>query len=442
MPLISALLGMKAVTLPFEKIRHTLMSMNILHTADWHLGNTFHGHNRSEEHAHFLSWMLALLKEKQPDALIVSGDIYDTANPSAQAEEMLYNFLLSATLMVPGLQVVLTAGNHDSANRLEAPAALLKTHNIYVRGAVHYAADGSPLFKHFLLPLANRQSGRAACVCMALPFLRASDCPTGLTPEEGLRHYFNGMHRAYEESEFSHLPLIAAAHFYARGAEISETEHSERLVVGGQDCVSAAVVGKGMSYTALGHIHKAQHVGGNINAWYAGSPLPLSFSEKHYNHGVQWISIDDKGKATVERIAYTPLRRLISIPDKGTASVKEVFDAIAHLPKRKDVDTSQWPYLELRIEEQQPEPTLMHDVLEALSDRAVLFCRMLRERPEAETAEQAEALKVSTDTLSRMSPTDMAERVYRSRYNTDMPEPLRTRFYQAVKQSEENATNI
>ena len=92
--------------------------MKILHTADWHLGNTFHAHSRLNEHKHFLRWLLGVLKERQPDALLITGDVFDSPNPSAAAEELLYDFLLRATLTVPGLQVVMTAGNHDSGSGL------------------------------------------------------------------------------------------------------------------------------------------------------------------------------------------------------------------------------------------------------------------------------------------------------------------------------------
>ena len=95
----------------------------------------FHGHTRYAEHEHFLKWLLNTLREQQPDVLLLTGDVYDSANPSAQAEKLLYNFLLQATSAVPGLQVVLTAGNHDSAGRLEAPAELLN--NTYICKGYH-----------------------------------------------------------------------------------------------------------------------------------------------------------------------------------------------------------------------------------------------------------------------------------------------------------------
>ncbi len=416
--------------------------MKILHTADWHLGNTFHGHSRLDEHRHFLKWLLQTLREKQPDALLVTGDVFDSANPSAAAEELLYDFLLRATLEVPGLQIVLTAGNHDSAGRLEAPAALLKTHNIYVRGTIHYTTKGEPDFDYYLLPLADRQTGQASCVCMALPYLRGGDYPAGMTPEEGLRFFFSQLHTRLRKSNYKGLPIVVAAHFYAAGADICKDEHSERLVVGGQDCVEADVVGQNVSYAALGHIHKAQQVRGGEATYYAGSALPMSFSELNYKHGVQFVDIDPQGEALVEFVEYAPLRGLVTIPAKGRAvSAEALFDCINSLPKRdkKNTDSLTWPYLEIHVEEAQPQPTLMHDVMEALQDRAVHFCRMLRVRPENKKADSANDVNTpSADTLTNINPLELARRNFEARFNSEMPEELVTRFKQAEAETKNN----
>lgn len=400
----------------------------------------FHGHSRYAEHEHFLNSLLNTLRENQPDVLLITGDIYDSANPSAQAEKLLYNFLLQATTAVPGLQVVLTAGNHDSAGRLEAPAALLKQHNIYVRGTIALDDEAKPDFDHYLLPLSSRHNTEAECVCFALPYLRSGDYPSGLTPEEGLSYYFENMHKRLKKSDFKGLPVVVAAHFYAAGAEICENEHSERLVVGGQDCVRADVVGREVSYTALGHIHKAQPIAGRQTAYYAGSALPMSFAEINYSHGAMCIELDSNGKADVRRLTYNPLRSLRCIPaDKGrAASVAEVMNEIAQLPERgKRDDGSNWPYLEIRIEEKQPEPSLMHDVMEALADKAVLFCRMVRVRPTVDEAQNQAAMGLSAEALQSVSPLKAAHDHFRARYGEEMPEALVTRF----KQAEETALN-
>lgn len=419
--------------------------MKILHTADWHLGNTFHGHNRTDEHRHFLELLLDELRQRQPDALIVAGDIFDSPNPPAAAEELLYDFLLRATTDVPGLQVVLIAGNHDSAGRLEAPAELLKTHNVYVRGTVRFLPDGTPDFNYHLLPLAERTTGEAACVCLALPFLRGSDYPVGMTPEEGLRFFFNGLHKEVRRSAWKGLPIITAAHFYAAGAEICAGEHSERLVAGGQDCVDASVAANGTAYVGLGHLHRAQQVRGTAATYYAGSALPMSFTERGYRHGVWQVEVDEDGATQISRIDIEPLRKLLTIPEKGNAaSAAEVLQAIAELPKRKKGDLgTQWPYLEIRLAETQPEPTLMHDVTEMLADRAVRFCRMLRALPEAASKADAEnATLTSWAGGMEVPPFQLASDHYRARYGEDMPKALADRFKLAEQAAAVEQTQV
>ena len=207
--------------------------MKLIHTADWHLGNSFHRHDREGEFTHFLRWMLETLRQQQPDALLISGDVFDSANPSARAEEMFYQFLNDATETVPGIQIVITAGNHDSAGRLEAPQALLKTHNIYVRGLIHRNEEGEIDFDEYLLPLSLRDNAEARVVCFAIPYLRSGDYPAGMSVEEGLRYFLNGLQKRFRKSPFKALPTVACAHYYAAGADINAEEHSERLVVGG-----------------------------------------------------------------------------------------------------------------------------------------------------------------------------------------------------------------
>lgn len=410
--------------------------MIILHTADWHLGATFHDHNRTREHRHFLDWLLQTLREQRPDALIVAGDVFDTANPPAAAEELFYNFMTQAVAAVPGLQIVVVAGNHDSGARLEAPAQLLKQMGVYVRGVLPRNPEtDEPDLEQLLLPLAPIGQEEAACVCMAMPYLRAADCPAGMSQAEGLAAYFDRMHALLKRSPFKRLPVVVAAHFYAAGGEVCSGEHSERLVIGGQDCVEASVVGRNVSYTALGHLHRAQQVAGGPNVFYAGSALPMSFAEQGYKHGVWRVDLDAEGNASVSRLTYEPLRRLMSIPSVNgrTASREEVLDACEALPRReKNDDGSAWPYLEIRLEEKQPEPDLLHRVRAALADRAVHFCRMVRVRPEAESRNEAQQQLSQADALRPADPFTLAQAYYNQLYNTAMPQPMADRFKQAA----------
>lgn len=410
--------------------------MKILHTADWHLGNIFHGYDRTLEHRHFLEWLTQIIAERHPDALIVSGDVFDTANPPARAEQLYFDFLSRSTKIAPAMQTVIIAGNHDSAARLEASATLLRSYNIYVRGTIHFTEDGSPDIDHLILPLSAMGETEAKCVVLAVPYLRASDYPTGLTPQKGLECFFSKLHQYHKKSDFRSLPTIAVAHFYAVGADVCAEGRSERIVVGGQECIDASVVGRSVSYTALGHLHKAQYIGGAPNAYYAGSALPMSFSERSYKHGVNWIVLDEEGNASVSRINYQPLRNLISIPDNlsQAASRTQVLDAIENLPLRqKDDKGNNWPYLEIRLCEQQPEPTILHDVVDALSNRAVHFCRMLRANPTIASTSDINFSTPSTNTLTSMEPIELARRVFKARYDNAMPEGMVKRFEKAEK---------
>lgn len=88
--------------------------MKIIHTADWHLGNVFHRHNRVAEHRHFFGWLRDTIVQQQPDALIVSGDIFDGPNPAAEVQRLFYDFLTHLSVEHPGMSIILIAGNHDS----------------------------------------------------------------------------------------------------------------------------------------------------------------------------------------------------------------------------------------------------------------------------------------------------------------------------------------
>lgn len=409
--------------------------MNIIHTADWHLGNTFHGYSRLEEHRHFLEWLLGVLRARRPDVLLVTGDVFDSANPSAAAERLYYNFLMQAVQAVKGLQVVITAGNHDSPGRLEATAEMLRAFNVYVRGYVHRDPEtDEPDVESLLLPLSSRLSPEAQVVCFALPFLRPGDYPGGLSVQEGIAWYLDRLTRRLRKSDFRGLPVVVAAHFYAAGAEICAGEHSERLVMGGQDCVDARAVACGAAYTALGHLHKAQQVGGGADALhYAGSALPMSFSEKGYHHGVTAVEIDAAGHATTARIDYTPQRPLVSIPERGAAAPADVLAACAALPsRREEPDEATWPYLEIRVEERQPEPGLLHEVTARLADRAVRLCRMVREVPDS-PAPDAEGNPPQS--LHKLEPADVARRFFENRYHAAMPDGLAARFERAAREA-------
>ncbi|MGH2360034.1 MAG: metallophosphoesterase family protein, partial [bacterium] len=106
--------------------------MRLIHTSDWHLGHELHGFDRGVEHDVFFDWLARVLVSLDVDALLVTGDIYDSVNPSVPAQERLYRFLSRISEDLPDLQVVAIGGNHDSAARLELPKELLDTRRIHL----------------------------------------------------------------------------------------------------------------------------------------------------------------------------------------------------------------------------------------------------------------------------------------------------------------------
>ena len=110
------------------------MALKLIHTADWHLGQTFFGYDREAEHDAFLGFLTNLLVERETDVLLIAGDVFDVTNPSAGAQRRFYRFLKEANRRNPGLQIVIIAGNHDSAIRLEAPNPLLEELNTSIVG--------------------------------------------------------------------------------------------------------------------------------------------------------------------------------------------------------------------------------------------------------------------------------------------------------------------
>ena len=407
--------------------------MKIIHTADWHLGNVFHRHNRVAEHRHFFGWLRDTIVQQQPDALIVSGDIFDGTNPAAEVQRLFYDFLTHLSVEHPGMSIILIAGNHDSGARLEAGEELLRLHNIFVRGTVWKDAEGETYFERMILPLAPRGSDTAEVVCYALPFLRPADYPAGLSVQDGLRHYLTNLDKRLKKTAFKRLPVVVVAHFYAHGALIQAHEHSERLVVGGQDMVEIDTMGKAYAYVALGHIHRPQAVGNCANVRYAGSPLALSFSERDYKRAVNLVEIDTQGHVETTSLFYTPLCALVSLPDRGALDPQEALSRLRSLPDAQpDDDREAYPYVEMNIRLAQPEPELRRRIGEIIEHKAVKFCRITTSTYREQSAQDDTQRPAVENSLHSQAPIDIAKQYYTARYGNEMPEALVERFNIAV----------
>ena len=158
--------------------------MKILHTADWHLGQTFFTYDRREEHEAFLEWLREKVRHVEADVLLISGDVFDTPNPSAVSQQLFYRFLRQITEENRALQVVVIAGNNDSAARLEAPNPLLEDMRITIRGIIRRNAEGEIDLDRLIVPLGNAREPEA--YCLAVPYLRQGDYPPAENYAQGV----------------------------------------------------------------------------------------------------------------------------------------------------------------------------------------------------------------------------------------------------------------
>lgn len=410
--------------------------MKIIHTADWHLGDSFYGFDRIAEHQHFLDWLGNLLAEEHPDVLLLSGDVFDNANPSAQAEEQFYTFIDSVTATHQGIQIIITAGNHDSGRRLQAPASLLRSRGVEIRGIINHDEKGHPLTNDLMVPVRAVNNPDEQAVVLAVPYIRPTDLEFGKTRSDSVRAFFGELVKTARKTYGKAMPLVLMAHLYATGSEVVTNDHSERLVVGGEDCVDVDGLDRDVSYVALGHVHKAQQVGGEDRmVFYAGSPIPMSFSEKHYHHGVNKIILGPNGGIVMEQVEYTPMRQLLSFPDKGAASLTEIMKLIKQLPSKNKEDADLWPYLEIQLQDSESGLAAQNEILNAIEDRAVRLCKIVKAVPQA-TGER----QTSTRTLEQLRnrlPIDIALDAYYQATGQEMDDELIERF-KAVAQAAQN----
>lgn len=398
--------------------------MKLLHTADWHLGQTFFDYDRKFEHSLFLEWLGEQVKEQCVDVLLIAGDVFDGPNPSAESQRMYYRFLREVTGANPALQVIIVAGNHDSAARLEAPHVLLEMINVTVRGVVRRTSEGKIDFEHLVVPLVK--GGH----CLAVPYLRQGDYPEAGSYAEGVRKMYEGVFACVKSKAGEGVgPVVAMGHLQATGSEISEYDRSERTVIGGLESVSPDSFDCEIAYTALGHLHRGQRVSGRENVRYAGAPLPMSFAERNNRQGVTLVEILE-GDTRMERLEFEAPVKLLSIP-ATPLPLKDVLEKIAELPEREVSERS--PYLEIKVLITEPEPSLRHQIEAALKGKAVRLARFAAVTPQRDLA-----VKMMTyEELQTINPLEMADDVFKRRYGGEpMPEVMRGLLQSVIREVE------
>ncbi len=268
--------------------------MRLVHTSDWHLGRMLAGERLIEDQSYVLQQVLDAARRFRPDAVVVSGDIYDRAVPPPEAVSLL-DHVLSELVLSCQVPVVLIPGNHDSRERLSFASRLLE------RGRLHIVNPHEP-FK--VVPF-NDEAGLVEVV--AVPYLDPAEARelSGradlVDHDAALRALLEVARRALRASR-----TVLLTHAFVSGGEPSESERP--LAVGGTGEVGADCFA-GFSYVALGHLHRAQCAGSSA-LQYSGSILKYSFQEATHEKSVNLVELDGRGRSHIERLPLWPRREV------------------------------------------------------------------------------------------------------------------------------------
>jgi DNA repair protein SbcD/Mre11 len=442
-------------------LRVSLAIMRILHTADWHLGHTLREHARSYEHAAFLAWLVATVVEREVDALLIAGDVFDAANPPPDSLRAWFQFLGDLKRARPSVQVVVIAGNHDSGARLAAPRELLAAFDVRILGGGPGGLEPDEL----TVPLRER-AGKVAAWCVAIPFLRASDVMAAApiapaTPTDGDRiprphdampGVANGddedpliagmraLHaRLFTAALAKRQPgqaLVAMAHGYLVGGAISEL--SERKVLGGnQHALPLDLFPPACAYVALGHLHRPQPLAGREHVRYAGSPIPLSMPERLHAHHVVFCDLEGERVAKIWSLRVPRTVELLRLPEHGELTSEAAFAAVAALPPRDPTTPAErLPFVEIAVRLAQPAPVLAEQLARAIADRAARLVRVELVTGAPVAVDSIE----STAELASLSPEQVFLRRYRRDHAEPPPEHLLRAFRELLEQVQHEGT--
>ncbi len=306
--------------------------MRILHTADLHFGqNIYYHYDRLDEHLHFFSQLKKWIETYSPDALIISGDIFHVPQPSAAVWRAFNAEIVELRHLFPSLAIIILAGNHDSASRIESHSKVWDLGGITVIGTppplLPTAIEGWE--EHYMVRL---QSG----FVIAIPYMSSERSDTMIHLQEYV---------AKQNKDC--LPVVMTGHLTVLGSDLE----GHNMDIGNIKSVDIERLGDSYDYLALGHIHKPQTIGYPIVydfdahsyqapvARYSGSVLHVS-EDENYPHSVSLVDIDKHGgEVTIKQLKIEELRHFHILPidrPEPFASGKEALSYLKKYMKKYD----------------------------------------------------------------------------------------------------------
>ena len=302
--------------------------MKLLHLSDLHLGKRVNEFSMLEDQRYILTQILLIIDEERPDAVLISGDVYDRTVPPAEAVQLLDDFL--CRLAKQQLQVFLISGNHDSAERVAFGGRLMEQSGLHI----------SPVYTGPVPPLPLQDEWGTVNFYL-LPFIKPAHVRAAF-PGEEIESYTDALRVAISGLSLDeNARNVLLTHQFVTGAQRSE---SEEISVGGADNVDAAVFA-GFDYVALGHLHGPQWVE-KETIRYCGSPLKYSFSEANQQKSVTIAELREKGSITIRTV---PL-----LPQHDLREIRGSYEQITFRPFYEGTATDDYLHITLTDEEDIP----------------------------------------------------------------------------------------
>lgn len=402
--------------------------MKLIHTSDWHIGQTLHQYSRDDEHKYFFNQLKNIILEEEPDVLIVSGDIFHSATPTVVSQRLYYHTLVELSRLHDDLQIIVVAGNHDSPSRLEAPRELWEAFNVTVIGGLDFykefnESELSYDASKILIPV--KRNDEIVGWVLAVPFINAGNYPPlkdNDTYSNRVFSFYNNLNNNLKQSvQFNeNHSVVATGHFMMSGVN----SNSYNKMIGGLESVAKEDILslKEIDYWALGHVHHPQFIGENMR--YSGSPFALTFNEI-YPHSVTVVDIDNH-HVDIKIREIDPLISVVDFPSKPNSyddalSVEEVLDNI-----EKVLDNE--CYVRLHVKSDLALSNVTNaKIIDVFEERKAKYCGVQVYLPENKS-DNSENLIRTIDEFKAISPFELGCSVYKKKNNEDMPEEMKIMF--------------
>lgn len=358
--------------------------MRFIHLSDLHIGKRVNEVSMIEDQEYILKRIIEIIDEEKPDAVLISGDVYDKSVPSAEAVALFDDFLFS--LSKRKTQILIISGNHDSPERLAFGNRLFENAGIHI----------SPVYDGELKAVSIEDEYGKVDFWL-LPFIKPAHVRR-FYPEDQIESYTDAVRTAIDKMDIdSSGRNVLLTHQFVTGASTCE---SEEISVGGSDNVDAAVF-EGFDYVALGHIHGAQNIGSN-KIRYCGTPLKYSFSEEKHHKSVSIVELDGDGNVTVKLQPLNPLHDMRSI----RGSFAQITD--------KDFyqNTAVDDYIHVILTDEE-------DVPEAVGKLRVIYPNIMKLSYDNTRTRENRIVEDAQD-IQRKSPLELFEELYQQQNNQPM----------------------